>query len=74
MRSPCPKCGYATRYKQWPTRCACSDAERRKVRASIPPHVVEIWAEQEELHAKAPKPIGSALKLAPRYAAGRPRR
>ena len=24
LHHPCPVCGYATRYKQWPSRCACS--------------------------------------------------
>ena len=24
LHHPCPQCGYATRYKQWPSRCACS--------------------------------------------------
>ena len=48
LHSPCPRCGYATRYKPWPTRCACPDAERQKIPA---PHVVEICAEQEALDA-----------------------
>jgi hypothetical protein len=25
LHAPCPQCGYATRYKQWPIKCACSD-------------------------------------------------
>lgn len=24
LHSPCPRCGYATRFRQWPTRCACN--------------------------------------------------
>ena len=24
LHSPCPRCGYATRSKQWPIRCACN--------------------------------------------------
>jgi hypothetical protein len=53
LHSLCPRCGYATRYKQWPTKCACSNAERQKA-TSTPPHVVEIWAEQEALDAVEP--------------------
>jgi hypothetical protein len=40
---PCPRCGYATRHKQWPNRSACSDAERQKARTAFTPHVVEAW-------------------------------
>jgi hypothetical protein len=72
LHSPCPRCGYATRYKQWPTRCACSGAERQKA-TSTPPHVIEIWAEQETLNAGREWPAGPALRVASRYAAGRPR-
>jgi hypothetical protein len=24
LHSQCPRCGYATRFKQWPIRCACN--------------------------------------------------
>jgi len=24
VHSPCPRCGYATRFKQWPIRCLCN--------------------------------------------------
>ena len=24
LHGPCPVCGYATRFKQFPTRCACN--------------------------------------------------
>ena len=26
LHHPCPVCGYATRFKQFPTRCACNRA------------------------------------------------
>jgi hypothetical protein len=56
FHSPCPQCGCATRYKQWPITCACSNIEREKIRAtSAPPHVVEIWAEQERKNAELHK-------------------
>ena len=58
LHSPCPRCGYATRYKQWPVTCACSNAQRQKIRTTPGAHVVEIWAEQErknaELHQDQP--------------------
>jgi hypothetical protein len=72
LHSPCPRCGYATRFKQWPTKCARSDAGRQKA-TSTPPYVIEIWAEQEALDAAREWPAGPALRVAPRYAAGRPR-
>jgi hypothetical protein len=75
LHSPCPQCGYATRYKQWPITCACSNAQRQKIRTTPAPHVVEIWAEQErknaELHQINHRHIGP-LRTAERYAAGRP--
>ena len=75
LHSPCPQCGYATRYKQWPITCACSNAQRQKIRTTPAPHVVEIWAEQErknaELHQINHRHIGP-LRTAERYAAGGP--
>ena len=48
LSAPCPRCGYATRFKQWPNRCACSRAEGRKLSAaSAPRHVVETQAGQQ---------------------------
>lgn len=26
LHHPCPKCGYATRFKQWPISCLCTEA------------------------------------------------
>ena len=49
---PVPEVGYATRFKRWPNRCACSGAEGRKVRAaSAPPHLVDTQAGQQALDA-----------------------
>lgn len=28
--SPCPVCGRPTRFKQWPTRCACNQYQTRE--------------------------------------------
>ena len=28
VHHPCPRCGYATRYKQWPIGCLCNKYER----------------------------------------------
>ena len=72
LHSPCPQCGYATRYKQWPNRCACPDAEWRKVYVTSTSHVAGIQAEQEALDAAREWPTGPALRIAPHYAAGRP--
>jgi hypothetical protein len=76
LHSPCPRCGYATRYKQWPVTCACSNAQRQKIRTTPGAHVVEIWAEQERKNAELHKIDQSyipVLRIAARYAAGRPR-
>jgi hypothetical protein len=27
VHRPCPRCGYATRYKQWPIGCLCNKCE-----------------------------------------------
>jgi hypothetical protein len=65
------------RYKQWSVTCACSDSERQKIRTiSAPPHVVEIWAEQERKNAAQHDLLTGlpTLQIAPRYAEGRPRR
>lgn len=79
LRSPCPQCGYATRYKQWPVTCACFDYKQQLVRGSCSPcpHVAEIWAEQGQRnatlhlidHGRLPP-----LKIAAEYAMGRRRR
>lgn len=29
LHSPCPQCGYATRSKQFPIRCACNRSDPR---------------------------------------------
>lgn len=75
---PCPRCGYATRYQQWPVTCACSDSKRQTICMSAPPppHVVDIWTEQQARnsllhkvdHADIP-----ALRVSARYSGGRPR-
>ena len=33
LHSPCPRCGFARRFKQWPVTCACS----REHRPDLPP-------------------------------------
>jgi hypothetical protein len=76
LHSPCPQCGYATRYKQWPITCACSNAQRQKIQQIPAPHVVEIWAEQErknaELHQINHSHIGP-LRITSPYEDGRHR-
>jgi predicted nucleic-acid-binding Zn-ribbon protein len=52
LHSLCPQCGYATQYKQWSIRCACSNAQRQNIRTTPDPHVVEIWSEQERKKAE----------------------
>jgi hypothetical protein len=72
LHAPCPRCGYATRYKQWPTKCACSDAERQKA-TSTSPNVKNIWAEQEAKNADLRKIDHSHIRplhIADRYVAG----
>lgn len=74
LHSSCPQCGYATRYKQWPIRCACSNAQRQKIGKTPAPHVVEIWAEQERKDAALHKVDVShtpPLRVAAQYAGGR---
>lgn len=75
LHSPCPRCGYATRHKQWPVTCACSDSKRQMIRTvSAPPHVVEIWAEQGQRNAALHQIDHShipPLKIADGYEAGR---
>jgi hypothetical protein len=76
LHSPCPRCGYATRYKQWSITCACSNAQRQQIRTTPAPHVVEIWAEQERMNAELRMIDNSQispLRIADRYATGRPR-
>jgi hypothetical protein len=76
LHSPCPQCGYATRYKQWPITCACSNAQRQKIRTTLAAHVVEIWAEQERKNAELHQVDHShipLLRIGDRHAAGRPR-
>jgi hypothetical protein len=65
----CPRCGYATRYKQWPIRCLCNKYDptwltTRRVRL------------HRNLADDLPlgSPAGPPLRIADRYAAGRPRR
>lgn len=57
LHSPCPQCGYATRYKQWPIKCGCSNAQRQKIRTEL--HKID--------YSHIPP-----LRIADRYAAGRP--
>lgn len=68
---PCTRCGYATRYKQWPTTCACSGVQAQS--ATVPAvHVLEIWAEQEANNAELRKIDYShipPLRISARYAA-----
>jgi hypothetical protein len=46
LHSPCPVCGYARRYKQWPTRCACNrDCSKE-----------ELWASESVTRASASTP------------------
>jgi hypothetical protein len=74
LHSPCPQCGYATRYKQWPITCGRSNAQRQRIRTTPAPHVVEIWAEQEAKNAELYKIDHShipLLRIADRYANGR---
>ena len=55
LHSPCPGCGYATRFKQFgPIGCLCSKPSevRSGPRRSLAnEHVEEIWAEQEQKNA-----------------------
>jgi ribosomal protein L37E len=71
LHHPCQRCGYATRFKQWPTPCLCTHGQPMK---NV--HVEEIWAEQEQknaaLRTRVPTNV-PPLRIADRYAAGRPR-
>jgi hypothetical protein len=67
--TPCPVCGRPTRFKQWPTRClcnrGCSKAElekREHHRSTNPDHLIP-----------STSPSGPPLRIADRYATGRPR-
>lgn len=63
LHHPCPRCGYATRFKQHPTRCGCSDSERPKIDYS-----------QESRDIEVVDPVvctGPVLQVADRYAGGR---
>jgi hypothetical protein len=76
LHSACAQCGYATRYKQWPITCACSNAQRQKIRTTPAPHVIEIWAEQQTRNTKLHNVDHSHIppvRIADRYAGGRPR-
>lgn len=76
LHSPCPQCGYATRFKQWTVKCACSnDTQHQKISTISDAHVLEIWAEQDAKNAELRKIDFShvrPLRIAERYAAGRP--
>ena len=68
FHSPCPVCGYATRFKQYgPMRCACP----RAVAARREPEDSVTNAEQPPARVE---PSGPRLPIADRYVAGRPRR
>lgn len=94
---PCDRCGYATRYKQFPLVCACTTPDRcphppvdvrgdvcrrcggdsrvpRTSMSRLRVHIKAIQAEQEQKNADLPIPSGPPLRIADRYAAGRPRR
>jgi hypothetical protein len=67
LHSACPRCGYATRYKQWPTNCACTEVQRQIAFA-------EIWGDQELRNAELHEIVYShapPLRIADRYSAGR---
>jgi hypothetical protein len=83
LHSPCPVCGYATRYKQWPTRCACnrscSKAElekwvwHRSGRYEYTPYRRNSTNPDHLIPGRPPS--GPPLRIADRYAAGpRPKR
>jgi hypothetical protein len=81
LHSPCPRCGYATRFKQFgPIRCLCSPASGIRTisqRSLANENVIEIQAEQEQKNAALHKIDYShipPLRIADRYTAGRPRR
>jgi hypothetical protein len=46
---------------------------RRANRAAARKYIKEIWAEQEQKNAALPVPSGPPLRVADRYATGRPR-
>ena len=95
---PCDRCGYATRFKQFPMVCACTTPDRcphppiyvrgnnicqrcggdprvpRENMHRLREHIEEIQAEQADLQARATPPSGPPLRVADRYADGRPRR
>lgn len=76
LHHPCPQCGFASRYKQWPIACACSKAQRQKIRATPDAHVVEIWAQREAKNAELRMRDCTyipPMRVGARYAAGRPR-
>ena len=78
LHSPCPRCGYATRFKQFgPIRCLCSktpEVRSGPQRSLANEHVEEIWAEQEQknaaLRTRVPTNV-PPLRIADQYAAGR---
>ena len=77
LHHPCPRCGYATRFKQFgPIRCLCSKTRefRSGPQTSLAnEHVEEIWAEQEKnaaLGTRVPTNV-PPLRIADQYAAGR---
>jgi hypothetical protein len=70
LHHPCPRCGYATRFKQWPTRClcnrGCSTAElekREHHRSTNPDHLIP--------SAPSPRNV-PPLRIADRYVAAPP--
>jgi hypothetical protein len=85
LHSPCPRCGYATRYKQFgPMRCACPNPKPRPRRVicsvTLTEHCPyegeeEKGSECKNLADDLPpgSPSGPPLRIAARYAAGRPR-
>ena len=47
LHSPCPVCGYATRYKQYRTRCACNRHwTNEELDAQLPWNKDPAWKEE----------------------------
>jgi hypothetical protein len=68
LHHPCQRCGYATRFKQWPTPCLCAHPQPMENT-----YVGEIQAEQEQKNAALHQIDYShipLLRIADRYAVG----
>jgi hypothetical protein len=76
LHSPCPTCGYATGYKQWPTRCACNRGCSNEELERWPWKNDPAWQQeirQDDHRIPSTSPSGPPLRIADRYATGRPR-